>query len=356
LTFLRWLKSQGACEMAVLFPRKGELLDDFAAVAPVQVMEQPAGSPPGQQQLRLPFQPDLIYFNSIASAVRLPLAPPRGCKALCHVHELEYTIRAFIGAGSSAPFFNRFDHFIACSRATSQNLVDNHGIPQERIDVIHEFIVTEAIQARADRAAARKWLRSTLKLPADALVIICVGSVEWRKGSDLFLQLARAVKRRSPGLPVHFVWVGRPIGSADLYRIEHDLKRMPDVQPIAHFVPAQRDVIPYIAGSDVFVLPSREEALGIVCLESAACGTPIVCFDSAGGAVEVVEDDCGMIVPYLDIPAMAEAAVTLLNDPQTREKMGQAGNEKVRRLYDISVLGPRLVQTIETTLKLSVRR
>jgi glycosyltransferase involved in cell wall biosynthesis len=350
LTFMRWLKAQGGWQMAALFPKAGELLGEFSAVAPTQLWDASARPAP-RRSPALPFEPDLIYFNSVAGAVRVPYDPPKGCRSLCHLHELEYVIRAFVGAGSSAPFFNRFDRLIACAGVVRKNLIENHGIAEHRIDLVHEFVAAEAIRARGDRGVAGAWLRAKLHLPADSLVVGCAGSVEWRKGSDLFVQVARTVRERWPELAIHFVSVGAPTGSMEWRRIQHDLLRMPGLEAIVHFIPPQRDAIPYIAGSDVLLLPSREDPFPLVCLESAAVGTPIVCFDRGGGAVELVADDCGVIVPYADIPAMAAAVVRLLNDPASRARMGVAGREKVRRLYDVSIAGPKILQAMEAAMR-----
>jgi glycosyltransferase involved in cell wall biosynthesis len=349
LTLMRWLKARGGWEMAALFPEPGELLEDYAAVAPSQVLE-PAAKGAAPRKVKIPFEPDLVYFNSIASAAPMRYVPPKGCRTLCHLHELEYVIRTFLGAGPTAPFFGRFDRFIACAGVVRQNLVEKHGIAASRIDLVHEFVAAGAIQSRVKRASAGKWLRQQLRLPAGSLVVGTAGALEWRKGSDLYLQLARAVRRLAPALPVHFVSVGRA-DRRDGPRLKHDLARMPELKGRVHFVPPQRDAIPFIAGADVFVLPSREDPFPVVCIEAAAVGTPIVCFEGGGGAVELVEADCGAIVPYADVAAMADAVLRLLQDPAARARMGAAGSEKARRLYDIAVAGPKVVQAMEAALR-----
>jgi glycosyltransferase involved in cell wall biosynthesis len=85
-------------------------------------------------------------------------------------------------------------------------------------------------------------------------------------------------------------------------------------------------------------------------LEAAALEKPIICFAGAGGMPEFVEDDCGFVVPYLDITAMAERVACLLDSPECRLKMGEAACRKVAQRHDISVAAPRIMEIIERTI------
>jgi glycosyltransferase involved in cell wall biosynthesis len=84
-------------------------------------------------------------------------------------------------------------------------------------------------------------------------------------------------------------------------------------------------------------------------LEAAALGKPIVCFAEAGGMPEFVEEDCGFVVPYLDVAAMAERVVCLLESRECRLKMGEAARHKITERHDVSVAGPQIVNIIERT-------
>jgi glycosyltransferase involved in cell wall biosynthesis len=72
----------------------------------------------------------------------------------------------------------------------------------------------------------------------------------------------------------------------------------------------------------VFALVSWEDPFPLVNLEAASLGKPIVCFDEAGGSKEFVEEDCGFVVPYLDLDAREDRVVELLHNPELRQRMG----------------------------------
>ena len=103
------------------------------------------------------------------------------------------------------------------------------------------------------------------------------------------------------------------------------------------------------AVGDVFALPCRTrgggldvEGLGIVLLEAAACGLPVVAGDS-GGAPETVQDGrTGHVVGGRDPDALARALTALLADPDRARAMGTAGRRRMRRDWSAAAVTARL--------------
>jgi glycosyltransferase involved in cell wall biosynthesis len=82
-------------------------------------------------------------------------------------------------------------------------------------------------------------------------------------------------------------------------------------------------------------------------LESALAYTPIICFDKAGGMPEFVRGDAGFVVPYLDLDAMADRALQLLDDDSLRQKQAKTAHDRVIAMCTIDVVGPQIVQLLE---------
>jgi glycosyltransferase involved in cell wall biosynthesis len=117
---------------------------------------------------------------------------------------------------------------------------------------------------------------------------------------------------------------------------------------LVHFVPSVSDPYPYYSLFDIFALTSREEPFSVSMLEAAECGLPIVCFAGAGGAPELVGDDAGVIVPYLDIDAMAKECIRLLEDDELRHRLGDTARHKVETQYTLAHQGPKLLEAIKS--------
>ncbi len=87
-----------------------------------------------------------------------------------------------------------------------------------------------------------------------------------------------------------------------------------------------------------------------MCLEAASLAKPILCFDRAGGEREFVEDDCGFVVPYLEVEAMAERILQLVASDELRQRMGERAKAKVRERHSTSVSAPRILEVIRGLL------
>jgi glycogen(starch) synthase len=89
-----------------------------------------------------------------------------------------------------------------------------------------------------------------------------------------------------------------------------------------------------LAAQDVFVLPSRADSFGYVFLESWYYGKPVI-GAMAGGIPAVIDDgEDGLLVPCGQYRVLAEYLDRLLRDSGMRERLGRAGQEKLRRRYD----------------------
>jgi glycosyltransferase involved in cell wall biosynthesis len=91
----------------------------------------------------------------------------------------------------------------------------------------------------------------------------------------------------------------------------------------------------WLAASDLFVQPSREEAFGLVYAEAAASGIPVVA-TRVGGIPEIVLDgESGLLVESEDAGALATAIVELLSDPARRERMGESARRRAELHFSI---------------------
>ena len=281
--------------------------------------------------------PALVYVNSIASARALDVLAPQ-VPVLTHVHELESFFRVQPQTALSS-LLKYTCQFIACSDAVKENLLLRHAVPPERVETVHESVPVREIQAERTREQVFR----ELKIPKDAHLIIGSGTEDWRKGIDLFVLLAREICRKRAD--VYFAWMG----GADLRRLEYDIRLAGLVERV-RLTGAVVKTADYLAAADVFALTSREDPYPLVCLEAAALGKPLVCFANAGGMPEFVEGDCGFVVPYLDVAAMVERVICLLEVSENRLKMGVPARSKVLEHHDISVSGPRIMGIIERTI------
>jgi len=363
LHLLRWLKKNTKLQFTVVLRKAGLLETQFAELAPVVVAERRSTSLParvigrfGPQRLKEKIDDALfrrmlggtkfalVYSNTLVNGALLQRLPDQQCPLVTHAHELEYIIQRYTTPATLDYTLQRTAQFIAGSRAVARSLVENHGIEGDSIEVVHEFIPAQGLDPpRQSESAGR--VRAALGIPEGAFVVGAAGTVDWRKGYDLFIQLAIDMLRTTPQRDVYFVWVG---GAARIIaaEVDFDLRKL-GLEQRVRFVGHQDNYLDYLAMFDALCLTSREDPFPLVVLECAALGKPVLCFADSGGAPEFIEDDCGTIVPYLDIQAMAAGIGQLIDNPTLKTKLGLRGEAKVRQRHDVEVVGPRILEIIE---------
>jgi glycosyltransferase involved in cell wall biosynthesis len=151
-----------------------------------------------------------------------------------------------------------------------------------------------------------------------------------RKGIRFLIQAAAQLKPRFPDLKL--VLAGDGFERPELVRLAQELGIAEDVTFLG-WVPNSA-LPPYYRAAAVSVIPSLEEGFGIPAAEAMGCEVPVVASD-AGGLPEVVEDGVtGLVVPRGDVPALASAIGSLLEDPERRRRMGIAGRRRAVEYFD----------------------
>jgi phosphatidylinositol alpha-1,6-mannosyltransferase len=163
-------------------------------------------------------------------------------------------------------------------------------------------------------------------------VVVCVSRLMPRKGQDTLVRAWPEVQRRVPGAAL--LLVGGGPARPRIERLARDCGVAADVI-LAGSVPPDRLPQWYAAG-DVFAMPCRErlagldvEGLGMVFLEAASCGLPVVVGASGGSPDALLPGRTGMLVDGASAPEVAHAVAGLLSDPDRAAELGRAGREWV---------------------------
>ncbi len=165
-------------------------------------------------------------------------------------------------------------------------------------------------------------------------LVVCVSRLVPRKGQDVLIRALPAIRRREPDAAMLIVGDGPDAARLRALAADHG----PGVT-FAGQVP-DADLPAYHAAADVFAMPCRSrlgglevEGFGIVFLEAAAAGRPVVAGDSGGAAEAVADGETGLVVDGRNPGTVAEAVAGLLATPARAEAMGKAGRARVERLF-----------------------
>ena len=229
------------------------------------------------------------------------------------------------------------DAILANCTAEAAQLIELYGADPERIEIVPPG-VDHAFFSPGDRRGAR----AALGL-GDHPVLLFVGRIQPLKGLTVAIGALAELSARHPDAVLVVVGGRSGAGGAEEMAAAQGLIDRHGLAGRVRFVPPQPHHLlsTYYRAADVCVVPSRSESFGLVALEAAACGTPVVAA-AVGGLRTVVEDGLtGLLVDSRDPAEYAEAVAGILDDDGVAEKMATAGAERARG-YTWSTTAARL--------------
>jgi D-inositol-3-phosphate glycosyltransferase len=214
-------------------------------------------------------------------------------------------------------------------------LADLYGADPTRVEV-----VTPGVDRSIFHDRGRLEERAALGL-AGRRVLLFAGRIQPLKGADLAVRCLAELQRPE----VMLLIVGGPSGAegdAELAAL-HALVDALGLAEQVRFVPAvqHHELARYYRAADVCVVPSRSESFGLVALEAAACGTPVVAADVGGLRTLVEHARTGFLVDGRDPALYASFVAELLDDEQVAAEMGLAARDRSQR-YSWSITAARL--------------
>ena len=196
--------------------------------------------------------------------------------------------------------------------------------------------------ARFDDAPPPEQLRRELALPDDTPLVGVISRLTRLKGLEHFLEAAAMVRSRISD--VRFLIVGEtsPMDRGYLGELQQYAKRCGVADQVI-FTGLRRDVPAVLSSLNVSVMPSLNEALSNVVLESMAAGAPTVATRVGGTPEAVVDGVTGILVPPASSSALAEAIVHLLNDTRLAAHLGHEARARIVDHFSVK----RMVRSTE---------
>lgn len=338
LNLIKWIRTNSGFNLRILLRAGGALEPEFRALGETHVLDDANGNPALVRDV------SLIFSNTCTNGYFIETLPYGNIPVITHVHEMPAIIESY-GAENLRVVKKQTTRFIACSEAVLEGLV-GLGIDREKISTIHESIPTgEVLHKAAEKS--RDQIKAWHGWEDYEHIVAACGVADWRKGADLFVQVAQAVKRKiGEKRKILFLWVGVLPPDERGKLLTNDIRQL-GLENTVHFLGEQTNPYAYLAAADVFCLTSREDPFPLVMLEGATLSKPTICFQNSGGGEEFCKRGGGVTVPFLDIEAMADGILHLLADESTRKNLGMAAAKLVAENFDLSVSAPRFLCEIE---------
>lgn len=150
--------------------------------------------------------------------------------------------------------------------------------------------------------------------------IISVGRLSKEKGYQDLIEVFALMAKEHPDWTLHIVGDGDERSSIEARIVEKNLQE----RVVLHGYQSKNYINNLLAKSSIYAMASYTESFGIVLIEAQSFGIPCVAFDSARGALEIIEDSKnGYLIPNRDFEKMSEKLNLLIEDVDLRERLGK---------------------------------
>lgn len=243
-----------------------------------------------------------------------------GKKVIVKIPSLKYV--QYLNGGSLSRELRRWiitrktDRFVAVSTEMLEAL-RQAGIAPEKL-----ALISNGIQLTAACNTNSSALRKEVSGESERSVILFVGRLVKEKGLDRLLRVWASLTGHETML---LLIVGDGPLKEDLESQAKTLQLLPSVRFLGH----QTDVSTLYCIADLFVLPSKTEGMSNSLLEAMAAGLPVVA-SNVGGNKDVIKDQqSGFLVDWEDTTLCARMLLTLLSNPELRQRIGNAARRQI---------------------------
>ncbi len=263
---------------------------------------------------------DLVYANNTHGSSRLAFvaASAAGVPFICHVRGI-----AWHRSWASLGYLWLADSVNAVSHACAVSV--ERFVRPGRLQVIHNGVPLEMMERRGSEGSS---LRSEVKLPSDAFIVLSVSHVCERKGQEHAIAAMPWIVQEVP--TAHLCLVGSLERDEEYVNKLRGLVQRYGLEGRVHFLGFKSDVEGLLCDADLFVHSAIADPHPRSVIEAMAVGLPVVAFAVDGVAETVVDSETGHLIKAGDPDALARAIVGLACDPSVRNRQGQAGRYRVK--------------------------
>ena len=217
------------------------------------------------------------------------------------------------------------DGIVVNCEAMRNHLVEDQGVSVERIRLCYNGVDTETFRGEDNRRSGAP------------LVIGTVCALRLEKGIDLLLESFAKMKG---GEAVKLVVVGSGPARVGLEALSGRL----GIRERVHFEPETNQVASWLRSMDIFVLPSRSEALSNALMEAMASGCACIASNVGGNPELIRHEETGLLFDPDDAPGLTRAMERLSEDEEMRTRLTMAGAKRMRDEFSIAAAASHMAE------------
>ena len=237
--------------------------------------------------------------------------------------------------------------FVSMYSEMTQEFEDN-GVPAEKITLIPQSVNQDRYSPSNDEKKVA--LRKKLQLPIDAKIFVYTGRIVSYKGVPKLIEVWRTLRTEHPEATL--VVCGS--GGVDIFACEEEVRAAVAAHGLeAHvLMPGSvTNVDEYMRASDIFVLPTENDAFPLCLLEAMSCAMPLVTTTVGGLKDVIVHEDNGLVMQPGSVDELHACLTRLLEDPELGQRIGERAREDVDTKYTRDIIARQYVALFEKCVR-----
>lgn len=261
------------------------------------------------------------FFQSMLSRGLLGARPVLLTEHGRHVPDLPSRKRSVV----NRLLLRKQDRLIGCGGAVRQALIDNEGLPANRVDVIYNGVNLNTFGTPSDGARAK--LRAEFGFEQTDFVAVQVARLHELKDHITAVKAIDEARKSVPSIKLLVV------GDGDQQAvIEQEIQKR-QLQDHVVLAGSRTDVADLLSASDAFLMSSISEGIPLTIIEAMAGRLPVVS-TAVGGIPEMIEHQRnGFLAAAKDSSALASHLVQLATTPSLRTEIGDAGRQTAEQTF-----------------------
>jgi glycosyltransferase involved in cell wall biosynthesis len=274
---------------------------------------------------------DKAIVNTAVSGAVSSLLSKSGFSQINLIHELPKVLAQYDLHDQVSDIIEYSDKIIFPAHQVKDGFESFSGQTIDHWSITPQGLFQPSILRKGEtKATCKQMLIDQFSLPRNAQIILNVAYADYRKGFDLFVEVACELFTKHENL--FAIWVGHQDGGLVSKSLEVAEKLgFKDRFILTNGYVDNPQV--YYAGADIFALTSREDPFPSVVLESLDAETPIVAFKDSGGFESLLNRGCGLLAKKGDISSFAACAESLLTNKKEAKKLAGTGRALIDKEF-----------------------
>ena len=233
----------------------------------------------------------------------------------------------------------RLNYKIIAVSNSVKDILEEEGIERGKIEVIHNGVYYDFYKEQVDST-----IDDEFNIPKNIFKVATIARFNSEKGHIFLLNIIKELKKKINLDAFKFILVGDGELKEDIEKMAKDS----EIDKYIIFTGIRKDIKNILYGVDLYISPSKNEALGLSILEAMACGVPVVA-TNVGGTKEILGENSEFLIDYGDTKKACFDIIKIYeNINNIKEEIGLSGKKRIKSIFNLETMAQKTYNLYES--------